>query len=717
MQLKQKLGLGLFLGLMLSGQVYGQTDTHELACGTDAAMQKIFSEHPERKTAWLAQLNQRKLSGHQLSSFDDSVLVIPVVVHIIHNYGPENIGDAQVHDMMRIINEDFASINADTNMIDADFKPIKGISKIVFRLAQKDSAGNCTSGITRTVSELTMSADNNVKDLISWNTGQYLNIWVVNTISFGAGGYAYYPGTVDSRYEGIVCRSAQFGSIGTSDNLYGKGRTITHEIGHYLDLAHTWGSSNNSGLAENCNIDDDVEDTPNTIGVSSSLPAYERCNKNMMSCGEKNNVENFMDYSNCRRMFTEGQVWRMREALASDIGSRNTLWTLENRIATGTNNGYVSSVVCTKPRSNFRVSNQTICTGGSVVFQSQAATGGASVVYKWVFEGGTPATSQLSNPTVIYNTAGTYKATLITTNAAGSDTLVKLNYIAVNTSTAAYSASLGRKESFEEATFPVFSGNTNKNWIVENPNALSWAKGLSGYATDGQTALRIANRGLMPNTINSIISPIFNLSGLTSPAVLSFKMAYARCEDYNKDELKIFISTDCGKNWTALPFHKIASAPTLPLNTVDTLYPLAFYAPKASHWRREMIDISNYLQHNNVRFRLEMKSMGGNHLYIDEFEVMKKPVVGLETLGQQYKVNVMPNPAQNETHLSYELPKKTKVSIFLTDILGRDIWHTSQEQSAGLQTTDIPLSNLNNGIYVLRMHIDGQLFVQKILKD
>jgi hypothetical protein len=158
-----------------------------------------------------------------------NVKVIPIVFHIIHEYGSENISKEHVLEGLNIINEDFRKLNADTSSIDSAFKGIAADSEIEFRLAQKDPDGNCTNGITRTVSSLTHIADNDVKDLVRWPNDRYLNVWLVNSIASGAGGYAYYPGASPD-IDGIVLRSGQFG-IGY--------RSPTHEIGHYLNLPHT----------------------------------------------------------------------------------------------------------------------------------------------------------------------------------------------------------------------------------------------------------------------------------------------------------------------------------------------------------------------------------------------------------------------------------------------------------------------------------------------
>ena len=158
---------------------------------------------------------------------------------------------------------------------------------------------------------------------------KYLNVWVCEEAS-GAAGYAYLPGSVNnfgnSWLDGIVIQNSYTGSIGTSNTF--RSRTLTHEVGHWLNLRHLWGGSNTPGEPDNCDMDDNVADTPWTMGWTS-------CNLEGESCGSLDNVQNFLEYSYCGRMFTEGQKTRMRTAALSSVAQRNQLSTTSNLIATG----------------------------------------------------------------------------------------------------------------------------------------------------------------------------------------------------------------------------------------------------------------------------------------------------------------------------------------------------------------------------------------------
>jgi hypothetical protein len=159
-----------------------------------------------------------------------------------------------------------------------------------------------------------------IKPDTRWDNKKYLNIWVVK---FGGGmstllGYATPPGS-PAAYDGVVVNTTNFGSTGNVTAPYNKGRTATHEIGHFLNLRHTWGDAT-------CG-NDLVSDTPPAEEANYNCPSFPR--RAFNTCGAGANGEmymNYMDYTNdaCMKMFTTGQKNRMRATLATG-GSRSTL--------------------------------------------------------------------------------------------------------------------------------------------------------------------------------------------------------------------------------------------------------------------------------------------------------------------------------------------------------------------------------------------------------
>ena len=154
----------------------------------------------------------------------------------------------------------------------------------------------------------------------NWPQNKYMNVFVCIDPD-GAAGYTLNPSgwlPVTGMYGSIYIRHTYFGSIGTGN--YALARAFSHEVGHWLNLSHPWGPNNNPGNAASCGDDDGVTDTPNTIGWTS-------CNLSGTTCSSLDNVQNFMEYSYCSRMFTAGQAARMNTALQSgQPADRHNLW-------------------------------------------------------------------------------------------------------------------------------------------------------------------------------------------------------------------------------------------------------------------------------------------------------------------------------------------------------------------------------------------------------
>lgn len=189
----------------------------------------------------------------------DDVLHIPVVVHVIHDYGAEYVDDQDIYDMIDQINEVYSAKNTDLSNVIAPFKPYIGNPKMQFHLATRDPKGKPSTGITRRQSYLTVGGDDQAK-LDQWDPTSYLNIWTINKIgrqptSGQILAYAVFPSSAaQTPYTDGIIAGYQF---------INKDKTVPHEIGHIFNLYHTWG---NVPVATNCNGDDEVDDTPPTTG-------------------------------------------------------------------------------------------------------------------------------------------------------------------------------------------------------------------------------------------------------------------------------------------------------------------------------------------------------------------------------------------------------------------------------------------------------------------
>ena len=204
--------------------------------------------------------------------------VIPIVFHIIHQCGYEQVDDQQVINAVDDINLDFSANNIELSRYVQELDTL-GIypanSGLQFKLATIDPDGYPTTGITRTQYYATYNGINmetDLKRLIQWNPDKYLNVWVVKSIGGTASAYAHFPSTVDgksSRYlDGIVINHSYLGTTGTAEFQFFRRHILTHEIGHWAGLRHCWSDDNRVGNTSNCSKDDQICDTGNTVGDS-----------------------------------------------------------------------------------------------------------------------------------------------------------------------------------------------------------------------------------------------------------------------------------------------------------------------------------------------------------------------------------------------------------------------------------------------------------------
>lgn len=671
-------------------------------CGTTEAMKKAFERDPELYKEYLkneAELKEQDQKAYANGYAENNrsamppVYIIPVVFHILHQNGTENISDAQIFDQMRILNEDYRKLNADNANTVAAFTGISADCEIEFRLAQKDPSGNCTNGIDRIFTAETNVGDDGSK-LNQWPRNKYLNVWVVKTISSGAAGYAYLPGTTAAANDGIMILSTYIGSIGTGATF--RSHALTHEIGHYLNLNHTWGGTNNPGV--DCSGTDNVSDTPQTEG-------WTTCTLTGATCGSPlDNVQNFMEYSYCSTMFTAGQKTRMRTALTTTSGltslaQRYNLWTSANLTATGVS---TPAVLCQADFTN-STTNNIICAGDSITFTDNSWNGNPTS-WSWTFAGGTPSTSTDSMPTIIYNTPGTYDVSLTATNASGSVSTTKVGYITVNSSTAMFSGS-PFTESFETGALP------SVDWKIKNMDTGSntWEQtALAGSL--GTKSARIVNATTMVGQVDELISPSIDMTQIVgSTPILTFKLANAQRTSTDVDKVQVYVSTNCGKNWA---LRKTVQGTALATGGVVT----SSYVPAAADWTLQSINMSSYASQTNLYIMFRFTSGGGNNVYLDEIN-LSGTAVGVDELSSTLNFNVYPNPATDNAVVSFDLIEKQKVDVKVYDVVGKELSTVvTSELPAGEYKYEINKDlKLASGIYFVKLTVGNYTITKKLV--
>lgn len=581
------------LVLTLSAIAISLTQFAQQPCGMNHAEQQLLQQNPsaspiiESAQKELENFTQNYISSRATSN---NKIVIPVVFHVVHQNGSENISEAQIKDAMRQINEDFSKSNADLSNVVPAFEGRIGDANFEFRLARKDPNGNSTNGIDRIVSSATNVGDQTAK-INQWPPQKYLNIWTVANINFGAAAYALLPSVAagNPSQDGIVSEHTYVGTIGTAAG--GDGHTLPHEIGHFFNLEHPWGQSNNPGQTQNCGDDDFVQDTPNTVGTFGS------CNTTQVSCGSLDNVQNIMDYSNCPVMFTEGQIDRMRAAANSNIAGRNNLWSQQNLNETGVGQLY---------SADFSAENATICLGDSLRLLDGSEYDPTS--WSWNLSGSLQSSSNNKNPVVFYPEVGVYDVLLTSFQNGNQKSELKNGFVMVNNP-------VGRSMPYTE-DFENVSQTPNIKWYTSDNNSNFGFELDEINGKQGGACLKMTNYSNSNDKPYKAISETVDLS-VYDQFDLSFDLAYAmQSGGSGQDRLKIYISGDCGETWTEVfneigPFIQSASG----VNG-------AFTPSSQSDWRAFSIDnLGAPLNGNNARIKIEFEAEGNNNLYIDNVNI------------------------------------------------------------------------------------------------
>ncbi len=677
------------LTICLHTNVYSQ-------CLTDHIQKEAEKNNPAIVTEKLNFFNNLQPISNQKRA---TKFIIPVVFHVIHTFGLENISEAQINDQIKTLNEDFSLNNPNKANIRAPFKTLAADCEIEFRLAKLDNNGKCTNGINRIYSPLHTEASDNVKSIANarWPNTKYLNIWLVSSIknfNGGAGtilGYAYLPWSVangSANVDGIIMRADYCGSIGTS-NANKAGRTLTHEVGHYLGLLHTF--------QDGCDAtNDNCADTPPVSAQFTNAS----CPSNSNSCSNDNpnlidQWENYMDYSSgdCQSMFTPNQKTIMQNVI-NNYSFRKNLVSNANLIATGVIDGG------TAPVAFFSSSSRTVCVGEKVFFYNNSCKSTATNK-QWQLPGSSVTLTNKDTPQVVYTTPGKYKVTLMVSNTAGSNTLAVDNYIEVLPSVALKKPSL--IQGFEDANWLTTSGWQvitlgTKKFIVDNSVGFSGTNSLVNETSVAGDKMRL-------------ISPPIDLRPLKNQAPkLSMMVAYLRQNTSSTERMRIYAARGCGNNWIQLTSR---TANQLAYNA--TKYQSTFKPASSSDWRLITTSLSNYENDSSVSFMIEVETGGGNPVYIDDINISQYNT-SISLTEKSINLNVFPNPTSNNLTVNYEnITGETQV--WIENIEGKKIEVLSENNA---QTGNISIkwtanNSMPTGVYILKIKANEQVISKKII--
>ncbi|MEM7657706.1 MAG: zinc metalloprotease, partial [Bacteroidota bacterium] len=237
------------------------------------------TESTEAFEQWMEQTQSTQRRSRSIfRRGSQEVYSLPVVVHVVFSNEIENISDEQIYSQIEVLNQDYRRQNPDQSLTSRDFRNLAVDTGIEFCMATVDPDGNPTNGIDR-ISLGGSPFDENkinqtVKPTTIWDPSRYFNIWVLN-IADGILGFAQFPISsglsgipnlpTSNRTDGVVINYLTFGTKGTVSPPFDRGRTATHEIGHWLGLRHVWGDGA-------CGVDDFCDDTPMTGEANFACP-------------------------------------------------------------------------------------------------------------------------------------------------------------------------------------------------------------------------------------------------------------------------------------------------------------------------------------------------------------------------------------------------------------------------------------------------------------
>jgi hypothetical protein len=274
------------------------------SCGAMAAHMMLLERNPSFRAAQMrleAATSRRRDSAADLSK--SKIVTLRTVVNVVYKTDDQNISDAQIATQFKAMNKDFRATNSDKSGTPAPWKGLVTDSRLQFKLVKVTRTKTASNGF---------SFDDAVKKASTGGIAPYspkthVNFWVC-ALTGGLLGYAQFPGGPPST-DGVVINYKAFGTNGTAEGPFNKGRTATHEVGHYFNLRHIWADT------PDCGGSDMVADTPNAAGPNFGMPGFPHVTCNNGPNGDM--FVNYMDYTDDAGMFmfTAQQVLRMRSAL------------------------------------------------------------------------------------------------------------------------------------------------------------------------------------------------------------------------------------------------------------------------------------------------------------------------------------------------------------------------------------------------------------------
>jgi hypothetical protein len=600
-------GIFLYILLLNTPQLIAQE-----RCAVPRLLEIRESKYPELNTEnfenWIAVKKNLQTNSSERNQIN--IVQVPVVFHIIHNGEAVGTGGnllkSRIDRQLEILNEDFNRLNADTSETLSEFINVTASFEIEFVYAKQDPDGFETDGIVRVPGSqasysyqerATLSAES------YWPAEDYLNIWVAD-LAGGSLGWAEFPvsnlagldaASNNRLIDGVTVDYVYFGENPNSPTFESRGRTLTHEMGHFFGLRHIWGDGG-------CSVDDFCEDTPTASSSSTG------CNLSKNTCQSLDMVQNFMDYTNdaCMNIFTIDQKSRVRTVIENSprrasltnskgleeppVFNRDLGLTEVNSQFTGSCSGNFNPQIIIKNQGLFPIeeySVQLFVNGDlneTLVFNETLESGEEKMVYFSLIN-----FTEIGEYSIFYNVnlEGSFEDERLENND-------KMEFY----------------QKLEEGNLPYekkFQNNINP-WFIRN--------------SDGEETWRLFDVGLgipfYENRQNfgqqeEIISPVFDFTTIDVPEL---NFVFAQVGDSVPNRISIYASYNCGRTFNDLIFSNT-------ITDLSTAYEIdSIFTPQFRlDWDTVKIDLNRLKDEPSVCFSIVAENRLGNNFYISEFNV------------------------------------------------------------------------------------------------
>ena len=706
--------VGLIL-LSFWSPLFAQNTQLPKQCGTMQVLENAFKENTLLKKKFTGQTIEfqrsveKQMAGLPFSDLPGGTVYIPVVFHIVLT-NPDIITDAQVQAQIDVLNNDFGGNNSDSVILPAAFKPLFGKSQIQFKMAKRTPDNEPSNGIVRTITTTPIYGTldkslkySNLGGDDSWDSNRYFNVWITNLAGGFILGYSTLPGSSPAAEEGVVIHYTTL----PADSLttYNRGRTLTHETGHFFYLYHIWGDENG------CTGTDFVDDTPNQGSFSGGCPGGAIITDGCSPFSPGILYENYMDYTDdaCMCLFTKGQDARMETAL------------------TTFHPGFLASNGA-EPVILFRVDasikkiiapTQRACTGifGPVIRLRNRGTqsllsadiyasidNGPATITHWTGSLSSLEETNFRLNSISVATPGNHLIKVIVESPNGGTDQNTVNDTLTGTFQYYPPVSGTYTEGFENNNFP--SGGWD---ILSFDDSTTW-KRITGVAKTGNASVVMHNFNYQLFGQKDLLRlPMVNITNADS-AFLTFQIAAAvrsnSTAGHYWDTLQVLVSTDCGTIYTSL--YKKWGPNLRTRNTPTT----SSFIPDPSEWRKDSVDLSDYINAGPILLAFLNTTADENNIYLDDISIYSTRI-NPNLVSQGFLVT--PNPTTDAITVQFYPYPSTLKTIVLYNTSGQKI----AEKQAKANSTgrySFNLNNLANGVYFVQAVFADKKLIQKVVK-